>query len=140
MKLRFLPAVVLAVSLSSCLTWSGFEEGLASFKGRPISEAFDVLGYPAQQQQFGDDTVYTWATSHTGVAIAPTTSTTSGTVGSTPFNATTTGMQTTSVSYACTVKLIVGPDNLVRRYDFEGNMGGCEGYMQRLHRAAKAAR
>lgn len=140
MKLRCLFGVIMVAALSGCLTWGGFEEGLASFKGRPVSEAFDVLGYPAQQQQFGDDTVYTWATSHTGVIVTPTTSTTSGTVGSTPFRATTTGMGTTPVSYACTVKLIVGPDNLVRRYDFEGNMGGCEGYMQRLHRASKGSR
>lgn len=132
-----LPALLCALALAGCLSFNAFDEGLAGFKGRPVSEAFDALGYPDGQQQFGEETVYTWGSSYTGVAFSPSTTTTSGAIGSTPFRATTTGTAAVPVSYECTIKMIVGPDQVVRKYQWEGNRGGCESYMRRLQRAAQ---
>lgn len=35
-------------------------ERLATFKGRPVADVFEKLGYPDRKETFGPDTVYYW--------------------------------------------------------------------------------
>ena len=137
MKLRIFAACAAMLSLSGCLSFGDFETNLAAFQGRPVQDAFDVLGYPAGKQEFGQDTVYTWARDHRGAMILPQTTNTTGYVGGTQFGATSTTSQVVPMHYACTVKLIAGPDGVVRKWQYEGNAGGCEPYMRSLRKAAK---
>lgn len=125
------------LALAGCLTFSEFDRNLAGFHGRPVQAAFDVLGYPDLQQQFGQETVYTWATSGSRSLPMPTTSTTRGVVGGTPVTATTTTVQQVAFDADCKVKLIADAAGTVTKHQYEGTDLGCEAYMRRLYKAAR---
>jgi len=129
-KIIFLPLVVLF--LSGCSTFSNMEDGLKSLMGKEDQVAFDVLGYPSQKQQFGDDTVYTWNTSRSGVTYTPQAATTYTTTG----YATTTYSQATPYNYHCTIKLISRNGRLYK-WQYDGNIGGCGGYSNSLKKYNK---
>ena len=134
-KLIFAAAAMLA--LSGCLTWGEFDANLAALKGRPAKDVFDLLGYPDQQQQFGDETVYSWFSNSSGALVMPTTSTTTAYIGAKPVTATTTGTQVLPVNYACKLKLVADPAGVIQKYQYEGDAGGCEPYMRALYKAAR---
>lgn len=121
-----------ALCLGGCATFGDLDKGLASLVGQPAARAIDALGYPSAEQKFGGDTVYVWTASRSGALVMPTTNTTSGYVGSTPFYGSTTGTQVIPMNGQCSIKIGVGPDGLITRYDWEGNRIGCEGFMKRM--------
>ncbi len=125
----FIPLLAILVS---CSTFPNIEQGLQSMVGRPRAEAFSRLGYPSSQLQFGSDTAYVWGASNTVAVPVPQSNSTSGYVGSTPFNATTTSTGYMPMTYSCTIRIIVGPDDLVKSWDYNGNLGGCSRYASLL--------
>lgn len=130
-------AVPLAVS--ACATFGQLDDGLSALVGQNEEVAFQVLGYPSGQQQFGDTTVYVWGNSSSGAFIMPTTTNTYGNVGLTPFSGSTYGSTVVPVSYQCTVKVMVSQQKVIKGYDYNGNLGGCSPYIKRV-RAYKQAR
>ncbi|WP_157668145.1 hypothetical protein [Croceicoccus marinus] len=135
MKKWIFPAALL---LGGCTTFSNMENGLNVLMGQPIQVAFDNLGYPSGQMKVGDDTVYGWGRNFT--MNMPTTSTaqTFGTVGTTPYSGTTTATSWTPTQYSCDVKIIAGPDGIIKDWQYNGNMGGCEAFAKPLGRLAKS--
>lgn len=125
------------IILSGCVTFGQMETGLKALMGHDERVAFDLLGYPSAKQQFGEETVYTWAVSNSGVLIMPQTATTTGYVGSTPVYGTTTYSEAVSVNYSCKIKLISDSNNVLRKWEYEGNIGGCESYINRLNTFTK---
>ncbi|MEQ3745797.1 MAG: hypothetical protein ABNH53_06110 [Henriciella sp.] len=120
------------LGLQACTTFSDLEAGLSDLTGQPQTVAFDRLGYPDNQMEVGEDKVYFWGYSNSFSLTTPTTQTTTGYVGGTPFSANTTGYQTNNYNYNCSIKLIVGPDEIVKRWEYQGNIGGCSQYVKRL--------
>jgi hypothetical protein len=125
--------------LAGCATFGQLEAGLNSLVGRTEKEAFNALGYPNSKQEFGGDTVYVWGRSNSGTIFIPQTATTTGYVGNRPVYGSTTYNQPMTVNHNCTVKVITGSSGTIKSWDYEGNLGGCRPYIQRLNAYFKAA-
>jgi hypothetical protein len=126
-------AAVLALVAAGCATFGQLETGLAALVGRNEREAFNALGYPNGKQEFGGDVVYVWGRSTSGTVFIPQTARTTGYVGTTPVYGTTTTNQAIPVNYNCTIKIITGTDGVIRSWEYDGNLGGCRGYIERLN-------
>lgn len=122
--------------LSGCATFGQMEEGLNALLEKDARTAFAVLGYPSGKQQFGNDTVYVWSSNRSGTLLLPQTSTTYGTVGTTPVYGTTTYNQAIPVNYSCIIKLVADSNDRVIAWEYDGNIGGCEKYIMNLKKYA----
>lgn len=126
--------VSFSITAAGCATFGQLEAGLGALVGRNEREAFAALGYPSGKQQFGSDVVYVWGRSQNTAMFIPQTSTTTGYVGTTPVYGTTTTSQMIPLNYNCTIKVIAGAeDGIIKSWDYEGNLGGCAPYIQRLN-------
>lgn len=123
--------------LTGCATFSNLEDGLNGLVGRPEREAFRALGYPNTKEEFGNETVYVWGRRSSGTYYVPQTSTTTGYVGTKPVYGTTTYNQPMSYDYNCTIKVIVDADRYIKTWEYDGNLGGCSAYIQRLKEYSK---
>lgn len=132
MKKTILSLLCIA-TLAGCATFGQLEKGLNGLVGRSEREAFNALGYPNAKQEFGGDVVYVWGRSNSGTIFIPQTTSTTGYVGNRPVYATTTYNQPVAVNHNCTVKVITGANGIVKTWDYEGNLGGCRPYIQRLN-------
>jgi hypothetical protein len=100
--------------------------------GQPFDLAIAKLGYPAGQMKVGDDTVYGWGRNFTMNMPQYRTATTNGYVGSTAYTGTTGYMASVPVQYQCDIKIAVGPDNIIKSWQYDGNIGGCGAYASAL--------
>ena len=114
--------------LAGCVTFGQLEEGLNLLGGRSESEVFNALGYPDGKQEIGEETMYIWSTNRT--MLLPNTQTTTGYVGGTPFYGTST--TTSTLNLNCTIKIIFS-SGMVKTWQYQGNLGGCEPYINRLN-------
>jgi hypothetical protein len=130
-KITFVAAMLLT-AVAGCTTFSQLEDGLNALVGRSESEAFNAFGYPNGQQVFGADTVYVWGRSRNTTMFLPQTKTTTGYVGTTPVYGTTTSTQAIPMNFNCTIKVIVN-SGIIKTWEYDGNMGGCESYIKRLN-------
>ena len=138
--IRFGPYVLVLLVLAGCATFGGMEDNLNGLVGRPEREAFKALGYPNSKQNFGNETVYVWGRSSSGTYYVPQTTSTTGYVGSTPVYGTTTYNQPVAYNYNCTIRVIVDQQNYIKTWEYDGNLGGCAAYMQRLSAYSKEQR
>lgn len=121
------------VLLSGCATWGQLDEGLDSLINQPISTAIDRIGYPNSDQMIAGRKIYRWGNSQQSAMYVPTSSYTYGTVGAnTPYSATTTGGTYVPVNYNCSIALEVDANEIIRRYQYNGNLGGCGSYIKAL--------
>ncbi|HFZ1920620.1 TPA: hypothetical protein ACIJX2_000037 [Serratia marcescens] len=125
--------VTMALTLCGCATFGQMDEGLNKLIGKDKKIAFQALGYPTQSQEFDGDQVYTWANTSSGVALYSTPQTTYGTVGTTSFYGTTTQTNAIPVEYNCKIQIVTDANSVIKNYNYDGNMGGCEGYIRRLN-------
>ena len=132
--MKYVLLALVALLLGSSCVSTHMDKGLAALHGKKIETAFSVLGYPDSKQEFGDDTLYVWSNSRSGGMFLPTSSTSYGYVGSTPVYGTTTYNQFVPVSYFCTIKLVTDSTDCIKHWEWSGNMGGCQGYAERLRR------
>ena len=123
----------IATGLVGCATCGQLEAGLNALVGRPEQDAFSALGYPSGQQQFAGDKVYVWGQSRNATMFMPQTSTTTGYVGTTPVYGSTTSMQAIPMNFNCTIKVIVDGGGTIKTWEYDGNMGGCKPYIDRLN-------
>ncbi|WP_232037694.1 hypothetical protein [Serratia rubidaea] len=132
-------SLILATTLllTGCVTFGQMDNGLDSLVGKNKDVAFRVLGYPGQVQDFDGDKVYTWANSTSGVAMYSAPQTTYGNVGGTSFYGTTTQTNAVPVEYSCKIQIITGGDGVIKDYNYDGSIGGCESYIHRLNNYAK---
>lgn len=122
-----------AALLCGCASFGMFNKDLTQLSGSRIEEAFSALGYPDGSYPVGNQLIYVWGTS--GTAVIPTTSYSNvyGNVGMTPYYGNITTYQNSVVSANCTIK-IATENGMIRGYDYNGNMLGCERYINALHR------
>lgn len=133
---RFVGTCLIIAALTGCAAFGKLEEGLNSLVGRSESEAFSALGYPNLKQEFGGDVVYTWGRTSSGTLFIPQTSTTTGYVGNRPVYGTTTTNHAIPIEYNCTIKVIVN-QGTVKTWEYDGNLGGCSGYINRINEYLK---
>jgi hypothetical protein len=133
---KLIAVTFFAIVTAGCATFGQLENGLNALVGRSDSEVFNVLGYPNGKQEFGADTVYVWGNSRNTTMFLPQTQTTTGYVGTTPVYGTTTTTQAIPMNFNCTIKVIVS-SGLVKTWEYDGNLGGCEPYINRLNRHFK---
>lgn len=125
--------------LFGCHTFQQLETGLGNLDD--IDRATSVLGYPDHQMQVGNDLVYVWARNQSGSYTLPQQQTqygnVYGNVGTTPYygnySTTQTVYQTYNYNYYCEIKLAFNPENQrIINWSYDGNIGGCGPYIQRL--------
>ena len=131
-------AFVLIACLSGCATFGQMEKGLNALQGENIQTAFNVLGYPTGKQVFGNDTVYFWQVNQSSSLILPQSSTTYGTIGTVPVYGTTTSSQVVPIHYNCLIKIVTDQYDIIRRWEYSGNIAGCEAYINRLNQYYEA--
>lgn len=107
-------------------------DGLPYLLGKSIHSAVNVLGLPSAKTTIGNYTIYEWTNAHSAVVplTTPSTTYTAGNVGSTSVNASSTSYNTNyiPVNNVCTIKLAVNSDDIIYRWEFRGNQGGCQYY------------
>ena len=128
---------LISILILGCTTFGHLKQGLDFMMGEDVSVAFNVLGYPTSKQEFGQDTVYYWSRSGSGILFLPQTSTTYGAVGTTPVYGTTTYNQAVPVNYSCLIKLVADPSGSLKSWEYDGNKRGCKSYIKKVHRYYK---
>lgn len=123
---------------SGCVTFGQMDTGLNSLVGKDKKVAFDVLGYPSQEQTFDSEKVYTWVNSTSGVMVYSAPETTYGTIGNKQFNAVTNRTNAIPVEYNCKIQIVTDTTGAITKYNYDGSIGGCESYIQRLNRYTKS--
>jgi hypothetical protein len=129
---RRISALLFVLGLLSGCVSQNMNAGLQGLLGRDIHVAVDKLGYPNQKRQMLGDTIYVWAISDTSMGVVPITDTTTGHVGSVPIAATTTSYVPTVENLHCEIELAVGANNIIKHWEWRGNMGACAGWANRL--------
>ena len=114
------------------------EDGLPYLVGKPIDSAVDVLGLPSSKMTIGKYTVYEWTNENSATIpmTMPSTSFTSGNLGTSSINTSTTSYSTSyiPVNNVCVIKLSVDDNEIINRWEFKGNQGGCQYYTDGIKR------
>lgn len=121
---------------AGCASWGDMKRGLDGLLGKPLDAAIAKLGYPTAEQTIAGRKLYRWQVSEQSTIVTPTVATTTGTVGaglgSVPYSVRTTSAIVEPVVYHCQIVLEVDKMEIVQRYQYDGNLGGCESYITRL--------
>ena len=132
--MRNIAILSLLIFFSGCMSFDVLDAELPKYKGRHIDDLVAKLGYPTAEQKIMGKTVYIWNTSSQFVTTTPTTSTSTGYVGSKSVNVTNTTYQTNVSQVSCTIRIFVDENNIVRNGDYTGNNGACFTYSRRLEK------
>ncbi len=134
--MRKIAPLAAAAVLVGCATWGQMNEGLQGLLGQPIEVAINKIGYPTSEQTLAGRKLYRWGSSSQQMAYLPTTTTTTGSFGAgsgfAPYSATTTGGTFVPVNYNCQITLAVDAKETIIHYEYNGNLGGCERYINAL--------
>lgn len=122
----------LTLTLGACTTLKDMDVGLNSLIGQPIQAAFARLGYPNQETAIAGRKVFLWSRNFSAPGPVSTTSTTTGMVGNTPYTSRTTNLGWEDAQYSCVIRVFTDKNNAVQSWDYDGNIGGCEGYAKRF--------
>jgi len=136
MAKRFL---LLAVLISGC-SFHYMDNGLNALVGKDVRYAFNVLGHPNGKQESGGGTVYIWQNSRTMMFYEPGLTQISRTpprADDTNYSDIIASPYWVPMQGVCVVRLIAGPDNIVRRWDYNGDGLGCDDYVRRLKEVAE---
>lgn len=130
-----------ALLLGGCATWGQFDKGMNALQGRPLDDAINVFGMPSGERTISGRRYIQWGRSSSGFVPVTTPSTTYGNVnvgrayGN--YSSTTYSTSYVPVNYNCSVTMEVDENDRIMRGQYEGNLGGCEGYIKRLNRFRK---
>ena len=129
------------LALSGCATWGQMEDGLASLQGKPLNVAVNTLGYPSGERTIAGRRLVVWSNQSRGVMFVPQTATTYGNVNALgaagTYNQTTSYSSAVPLDYQCEIVLEVGTNDIIQGYQYQGNLGGCNNYINSLRRLAK---
>ena len=126
------------LALAGCATTTTnktMDTALSALVGRPVEAAYYQLGYPNGTQNMNGDTFYIWTTNRNVVMPMVNSGTAYGNVGNTPFQVNSSVTGAVPVNLNCTIRLIAGPDTIVKSWDYQGNAGGCQGYVKMLKKS-----
>lgn len=132
---------VLCILLCGCATWGQFEDGLRTLKGRNIDDAINVLGMPSGERTVAGKRYIQWGRSSSEFMPITSPSTTYGTVSTNKsfgtYSATTYTTSYIPVDYSCSVTMQIDSNDTIVRIEYEGNLGGCEPYINNLNQFRK---
>ncbi|WP_369326529.1 hypothetical protein AB6N01_20610 [Alcaligenes nematophilus] len=127
---------VMLATLSGCATWGQMDDGLTGLHGHSIDEAIRLIGYPASEKVIAGRRIFTWSSNSMGTIAMPQTSYSQGNVYaggvSSAYYATTTSTAYMPVSYYCSISLEVSESGLIVGHQYDGNLGGCSGFINAL--------
>jgi len=111
-------------------------KGLDALQGKPISTAFQVIGYPDGKQQFPGADIYIWSTSSMGGMMLPQTATTVvQPYGGAPVYGTTTYNQYVPMNASYQIKIMAEPHtDTIRSWEGYGNEAGAVRYASPLYK------
>jgi hypothetical protein len=132
---RLTGLLLVALALSACVS-DQMNQGLGFMVGQNIQTAVSRLGYPDAQRTMLGDTIYVWSTNHQVDLPMTTTSTIMGNVGTVPVYGTAMGTTYVPANFNCTIQLGVGPGDIIKNWQWTGNMGGCARYANALSQRA----
>ncbi|SKB50883.1 hypothetical protein [Luteibacter sp. 22Crub2.1] len=125
---RIAAVAAAAMVLSGCVSFSSIQKKLDGYKGRPLDDAIAHLGYPTAERTVAGHHLFVWGDSHAMALPSYKTSTTSGTVGGTPYSGTTGTWGTETIQAECVVTMEVNEAKVVTNVTFSGNHAGCDRY------------
>ena len=132
---KFIIGLLLLVSGCAFQT---LNDGLPYLVGKPIDSAVNVLGLPSREMMVGDYTIYEWSNQYSTTIPITTQNTTytSGNVGTSPVNMSSTSYNTNykTVNNVCSIKLSVNSLNIIQRWEWRGNQGACQYYANGVKR------
>ena len=129
---RLTAAIALTCTVAACSTFNDMDNGLAAMKGQPVDNLIAVLGYPSGQTTVAGRNFVVWSTARTVSGTTPVSTYNPGSYG----GYSTTYMPT-SYNYNCTIKVEVDAQNRIVGYNYDGNIGGCQGYSKALKKVAR---
>jgi len=91
------------VSLAGCAGQT-IQSRMQTYVGQPARALFDRLGFPTSDQVVAGQKVYVWSTSNF----------------------------VEGTNYACKIRAIVDPQDIITSFDWEGNQGGCGFFASKL--------
>jgi hypothetical protein len=142
MRKIIVTTALVTVGLSGCATFGQLEEGLDGLIGQNIQAAISVLGFPSGEREIAGIRVVEWGRSNNATFSMPTSSTTTGYLQSgtkmATYAATTNSSVPVVMNFNCNIALQVDSSNVIRRYQYEGNLGGCEPYIKALNKKKSA--
>lgn len=132
---KIIAGIVVALTLSGCATFGQMEDGLNGLVGQPLDAAVARIGFPSSERNVAGMRIVEWGRSNSAMIAMPTTATTTGYTSSGPFSATTNSTTPVLLNYRCHIALQVDANNIITRYQYEGNLGGCAPYIRALKRS-----
>ena len=134
--------VISSLLLSACATHAQqtsakLDSSLDAMVGQPVEVAIARLGEPIGSTPMGTDLVYGWGNSFTSTEY---TNAAPGWVEASDYRGGVYPPPRHKVQNNCVVRIVVGPDGLIREWDYQGTDRGCEAYADRLasHATARA--
>jgi hypothetical protein len=130
--MRRLLSTAAFLMLAGCAWDEDLNAGLDKIVGHPIQVAIIRMGMPDSEGQVVGRKFYAWNDSRT-VSDGPTITTGTGTLDGKSFSYNQYSNQASGYSvYECKIRLFVDEDDIVRTYDWNGNLGGCRHYINSL--------
>ena len=133
MKHFYLGAMAVAgcVSLTACVSFANMDAGLQRLMGHDVHDAIDVIGYPTSQAEIAGDTVYDWYVQSNGMIYQPTSTYTTGYVGSTAVSGQTYSGTYVPMQWSCKVRMAARDGRLVR-WEYNGQRAACAPIIRQL--------
>ncbi|MCY0855751.1 hypothetical protein [Cupriavidus sp. D39] len=138
-RMAFLAAPLL---LTACVTFGQMDDGLRKLSGRSIDDAISVLGYPDGERDIAGRHLYVWGNSSTSTVLMPQSQTTYGNVtsnrGYANYSSTSYSSVPVAINQRCEIILEVDYAKRITKWQYQGNLGGCRPYIQRLNELPEA--
>lgn len=124
--------ILLAVfCLSSCYLFR-MDENLKALYGQPVEVAFQALGLPDGTFNVRGLIIYVWGRSQSYSYRVPQQASTTGLVGMTPFNYTTSYDSYVSGVSRCKIKIATNSHGTIVFAEYDGGWMACDVYAERL--------
>lgn len=136
---KLITTISTLIALAGCSTTEDLQAGLGELKGKPYQAAFAKLGFPDSEKTIAGHKVYGWSTQNSGSYSVPQFNTATSYVNGQAIYTNYQTSKQVSYDYYCTVEVIVDASGIIAHTKFDGNIGGCETFAQRVKPAKKKA-
>lgn len=124
---------VLALVGCASASFDQFNSDLSAMRGRTEQDLFAALGMPDGKMDMNDgSTIYVWGRQQTSTYMTTVPQTSTAFINGQMVTMTTNTPQMNTANYQCTVKVSVN-NGRVTGYDYDGNLGGCQPYIDSLN-------
>jgi hypothetical protein len=127
--MRVAVGVAASLALSACATHpqvsSALDSNLDAMIGQPVEAAVARLGQPMAAVPVGADLVYGWGHAFTKTEF---TNAAAGWVDAASSQGGVFPAPRRTVPDSCVIRVVVGPNGLIRDWDYQGNARGCRSY------------